>query len=80
MHEDMVGKVEDVATRARDHLPMVKVKRIANSVDEAPRAETSKASEDACCSVRGNASASAPSAERQMVKKRQAQGRKESIL
>ena len=77
MREDTVGNVEDVA---RDRLPMVKVKRIASSVNDVSRAEESKESKEECFKVRGNSSALVRLADRQKLRRMQAARRKENMI
>lgn len=60
-----MGKMEDVAL---GHIPVVKMETIANSVNDRPREEP-KVSNVVSLMARGNASALARSADRQMPRR-----------
>jgi hypothetical protein len=75
MHEDTVDKMED---EVREPLPVVKMERNASSVNDMPR-EAPEVSKVVSLMARGIASALARSADRPMLRSKQATRREKDI-
>ena len=76
MREDMVDNMVDVA---RDHLPVVKIERVASSVSEMPR-EAPSVPKVVNLRARGMGSALARWADRQMLRRIQDTRREKDIV